>query len=337
MLLFFILGVLLPCFDVTAASIRGIIVALVVVLGLVKLVVRDLLFISNGLTGGKLFLGKGLGLEDLLGGPPLPEVKDNQESEPRPEGGNLKPSALGRVTKRLQEGKRESLMRPEGIGGATINLPNVGSLAPNLFEFVATTGEQTNGEHTKHGGHKECKPLLVVELPVAPVECEADSKAQDDTNHGREGDGDGALTKEEGDEEDAALGNLAPDVPGNVEANGLHGKTNDKAVGAHLLAGIDAEPLGDLERELKDADGGNDLADALDDVGGPLVEVAGEDGEGDGNGDDDQDGNEGGQEGRVGDALEARLKLVLVLIPFRGLLKDGSVWLGYMCGAKRGE
>ena len=122
MLLFFILGVLLPRFDVTAASIGGINVALVVVLGLVKLVV---LSISNGLTGGKLFLGKGLGLEDLLGGPPLPEVKDNQESEPRPEGGNLKLSALGRVTKRLQEGKRESLVRPEGIGGATINLPNV--------------------------------------------------------------------------------------------------------------------------------------------------------------------------------------------------------------------
>ncbi len=125
MLLFYILGILLPRFDITVASIGGINVALVVVLGLVKLVVRDLLSISNGLTGGKLFLGKGLGLEDLLGGPPLPEVKDNQESEPRPEGGNLKLSALGRVTKRLQEGKRESLVRPEGIGGATINLPNV--------------------------------------------------------------------------------------------------------------------------------------------------------------------------------------------------------------------
>ena len=199
----------------------------------------------------------------------------------------------------------------------TRNSTTHGSLAPDLFKFVATTGEQTNGEHTKHGGHEECKPLFVVELPVAPVECKADSKAQDDTNHGREGNSDGALTEEEGDEEDAALGNLAPDVPGNVEANGLHGKTNDDAVGAHLLAGVDAEPLGDLERELKDADGGNDLADALDDVGSLLVEVAGEDGEGDGNGDDDQDGNESGQEGRVGDALEARLELVLVLIPFR--------------------
>ena len=190
---------------------------------------------------------------------------------------------------------------------------------------MTATGEKTNGKHTKDSRHEEGEPLLVGKLSVSPIQGKADGKAQDDTDDGRKGDGDGTFAKEEGDEEDAALGDLTPDVPGNVEADGLERKANNDAVGAHLLAGVDAEPLGDLERELEDANGGNDLAHALDDVGGLLVEVLREDGEGDGNGDDDQDGHEGGQEGGVGDALEAGLELVLILVPVGGLLEDGAV------------
>ena len=324
MLLFLVLSGLLTRLDITSAGVGGINVVLVL-LSFLELVGGSLLTISNILAGSKLLLGEGLGLEDLLGGVPLPEVKDDREGEPRPEAGNLKLGALGRVTKGLEKGHGQSLVRPEGVGGTTVNLPNVRSLAQGLLELVATTGEKTNGKHTKDSSHEEGKPLLVVELTVAPVQGKADGKAQDDTNDGGKGDSDGTLAKEEGDEEDTALGDLTPDVPGNVEADGLERKANNDAVGAHLLAGVDAEPLGDLERELEDADGGNDLAHALDDVGGLLVEVLREDGEGDGDGDDDQDGHEGGQEGGVGDALEAGLELLLIVVPFGRLLEDGAV------------
>ena len=324
MLFFLVLGILLTRLDITSAGVGGINVV-IVLLSFLELVGGSLFTISNSLAGSKLLLGEGLGLEDLLGGVPLPEVKDDREGEPRPEAGNLKLGALGRVTKGLEKGHGQSLVRPEGVRGTTVNLPNVRSLAQGLLELVATTGEKTNRKHTKDSSHEEGKPLLVVELTVAPVQSEADGKAQDDTNGGGKGDSNGTLAEEEGDEEDTALGDLTPDVPGNVEADGLERQANNDAVGAHLLASVDAEPLGDLERELEDADGGNDLAHALDDVGGLLVEVLREDGEGNGDGDDDQDGHEGGQEGGVGDALETRLELVFILVPIGGLLKDGAV------------
>ena len=212
MLLFLVLSILLTRFDITSAVVGGINVVLVL-LGCVEV---GLLTISNGLAGSKLLLGKGLGLEDLLGGKPLPEVKDNGEGEPRPEAGNLKLGALRRVAKGLEKGHGQSLVRPEGVGGTTVNLPNVGSLAQCLLELVATAGEKTNGKHTKDSRHEEGEPLLVFELAVAPIQGKADGKAQDDTDDGGKGDGDGALAKEEGDEEDAALGDLTPDVPGNV-------------------------------------------------------------------------------------------------------------------------
>ena len=112
LLLFLVLSGLLTRFDITSAGVGGINVVLVL-LGCVELVSGGLLTISNSLAGSKLLLGEGLGLEDLLGGPPFPEVKNDREREPRPEAGNLQLGALRGVAKGLQECHRQPLVRPE--------------------------------------------------------------------------------------------------------------------------------------------------------------------------------------------------------------------------------
>lgn len=86
---------------------------------------------------------------------------------------------------------------------------------------------------------------------------------------------------------------------------------------------VDTEPLGDFERELENADSGDNLGDTFDNLNNIIVQILGEDTEWNGDSDDNKDSNKGGESGRSGYLLEG--SSLSLSVPFLVLVDDSSV------------
>jgi hypothetical protein len=86
---------------------------------------------------------------------------------------------------------------------------------------------------------------------------------------------------------------------------------------------VETKPLGDLERELENADSGDNLGDTFDNLNNIVVQILGKDTEWNGDSDDNKDSNKGGESGSAGYLPEGGS--LSVVIPFLALDDDSSV------------
>ena len=119
------------------------------------------------------------------------------------------------------------------------------------------------------------------------------------------------------------LGNFAPNVPGNVEADRGNSDIHVRLDLSSLFCFVEAKPLGHLERKLSDTDRCDNLGDTFDDVGSLLIKVVGKNRQWNGDNHHDEDSKGSGQEGRPVNRFQKLLLRGTIFGKFRAL--DGRM------------
>mmetsp|Transcript_46676 Transcript_46676/g.139342 ORF Transcript_46676/g.139342 Transcript_46676/m.139342 type:complete len:303 (+) Transcript_46676:185-1093(+) len=195
-------------------------------------------------------------------------MNHGEQATEDPEAAHLQHRGRLGVAKRLEQGEGELLVRPKVLG---LQLVHVFRLAPHLLELMAAAGEEAGGEQARERHHEDGEnPLPLLQAAVEEVDDATEDETDRDAHDAAERNGAQLRVLEEGrDQEDADLCDLAPDVPGHVEAELGVGDADVLL----LLRGVQAKPLRDLQRERGNAEGRNDLGHALDDLRNGVVEL----------------------------------------------------------------